>query len=134
LVSEDSFAFSQEESFEKVILQTIDNVLKKVLGEGVANIITIYAKKGDHSKWEEDPERVKALLDALRDLVGLSSRIVEHMILKNLYSLLELNFEEKANYDFFDYIRELRKRQIDRNNSSKHESLEYNRELEGRPT
>ena len=134
MVSEDSFAFSQAESFERIILRTIDSILKKVLGEGVANIITVYAKKSNPSKWEENPEKVKFLVNALRDLVGLSSRTVENMILKNLYSLLELNFEEKANYDFFDYLRELRKRQIDKNNSSKHESLECNRELEGRLT
>nr|MDO8083010.1 hypothetical protein [Candidatus Freyarchaeota archaeon] len=101
-----------EKSFEDLILQTIDNVLKKILGEGSANIIIIYAKKSDPSKWEEDPEKVKVFVDALRNLIGLSSRIIENLILKNLYSKLKLNFEEKEDYDFYDYIKELWKLQI----------------------
>lgn len=100
MVSQDSLNFSKGEEFEKAILQTIDSVLKKVLGGGAANVIIIYAKKSVPSKWEEDPERVKVFVEALRNLIGISSKIVELMILKNLYSTFDLNFEEKKTTTF----------------------------------
>jgi hypothetical protein len=106
---EDPSNFINGKVFEDLILQTIDTVLRKVLGDGSANIIIIYAKKSDPAKWEEDPEKVKIFVGALRNLIGLSSRIIEHLILKTLYSQLNLNFEEKENYDFWDYISELGK-------------------------
>ncbi|MEM2144785.1 MAG: hypothetical protein QW279_05455 [Candidatus Jordarchaeaceae archaeon] len=101
--------------FEELILQTVETVLRNVLGESSANIIIIYAKKSDPARWEEDPEKVKLFLDVLRSLIGLSSQIIEHLILKTLYSKLDLNFEEKQNYDFWDYIKELLKRCIGNN-------------------
>ena len=107
---EESFtSLHGEKDMEDLILQTIDTVLRKVLGDGSANIIIIYAKKSDPSKWEEDPEKVKIFLDVLRNLIGLSSRIIENLILKALHSKLNLNFEEKENYDFWDYIKDLGK-------------------------
>ncbi|MEM3587844.1 MAG: hypothetical protein QXO71_11050 [Candidatus Jordarchaeaceae archaeon] len=104
---EPSAALGGEKNMEELILQTIDGVLRKVLGDGSANIIIIYAKKSDPAKWEKDPEKVKVFVDALRSLIGISSRIIEHLILKTLYSKLNLNFEEKKGYDFWDYIKEL---------------------------
>ncbi len=36
--------------------------------------------------------------------------MIEKLILKNLYSKLELKLEEREGYEFSDYVKELRKR------------------------
>jgi hypothetical protein len=36
--------------------------------------------------------------------------VIEKMILENLYSKLELKFEEKEGYKFSDYVKELKEK------------------------
>jgi len=82
--------------------------LKQVFGEEPAKIILQHAKKS--AKWEENPKRVEAFAEALREILGSGSVLIENLILKSLYSKLELKFEEKKGYGFSDYVKELREK------------------------
>jgi len=42
-------------------------------------------------------------------VLGSGSILIENLILKSLYSKLELKFENREGYEFSDYIKELRK-------------------------
>lgn len=105
------------ESVDNLILETMDSVLRKILGEGSAEIITLYAKKSYSIKGEETLKRVEALAEALRKILGFSSTIIENLILNSLYSKLELKFEDKKNYEFLDYIKDLRNSKFQRKNA-----------------
>ncbi len=96
------------ESFDDLILETMENVLKQILGEATAKIIITYANKTYSSKGEENPIKAQIYANALREILGSSSVTLENLILKSLHSKLNLKFEEKAGYDFLDYINELR--------------------------
>jgi hypothetical protein len=44
---------------------------------------------------------------SLANLMASAAQVIEIAILKNFYSKLGLKFEEKENYTFCDYLREL---------------------------
>jgi hypothetical protein len=95
-------------SIDELVLSTIIGKLKRILGEESANIISQYAAKSYSPKGEEGLERVKGLVEALKKIFGFASPLIEGQVLKNLYSLLGLKYEEKEGYDFLDYVKELR--------------------------
>jgi hypothetical protein len=55
-------------------------------------------------------EDAKVFVDALRGILGAGSAPIEEMIVEQLFSKLCMEYEEKRNYTFSDYIRELKKR------------------------
>jgi len=97
---------SRGRSFDDLLLETMDDVLKQVFGEEPAKVILKHIKKR-YSLEEEIPERVDVFSDALCKILGSGSVLIENLILKSLYSKLELKFEEKEGYEFSDYIKEL---------------------------
>lgn len=51
----------------------------------------------------------ESVSEGLRDLLGeKSSRMITKIIVKRLYSRLGLEFWERSNYSFSDYLREAR--------------------------
>ncbi len=95
-------------SFENLLRETVDDVLKEVLGEEPAKIIIRYLEKeSDSLKLEKKAKKVE---DTLQKILGAGSVTIESLILKNLYSKLESKFEEKEEYDFSDYLLELKKK------------------------
>jgi len=91
-------------SFGDLFLETSDEALRQVFGEKVAEIILqrVFKSCGD------DPDRVKAFSDALPRILGSGAATIQRLILKRLYSKLELNLEQRYGYDFMDYIEELK--------------------------
>ncbi|MBS7249937.1 MAG: hypothetical protein KIH08_05010 [Candidatus Freyarchaeota archaeon] len=94
---------------DDLVQKTIIGKLKMVLGEEAAKIIHVYAAKS-YPKGEEGPEKVKVLIGAIRSIFGFASSPIERLVLKNLYSLLGIKYEEKEGYDILDYVTELRNR------------------------
>ncbi|MEM3562843.1 MAG: hypothetical protein QXR19_06425 [Candidatus Jordarchaeaceae archaeon] len=92
---------------DDLVLKTIIEKLKMVLGEEAAKIIHVYAAKSC-PKGEVGPESLKVLIGAIRSILGFASSPIERLALKNLYSLLGIKYEEKEGYDFLDYVAELR--------------------------
>jgi len=56
----------------------------------------------------EKPGSVEVFSDVLRRLLGSSSVIIEKLILKAFFSKFGLDFAEKEDYRFLDYIKELK--------------------------
>lgn len=109
MVSEEgSLSCLRVRSFDDLLLETIDEVLKEVFGDESAKIILQHVKKSGSLKWEENPKSAEVFVDALRKILGAGSVPVENLILKSLYSKLELKFEKKEGYRFPDYAKELR--------------------------
>ena len=94
---------------DNLILETIDNALRQILGDESVKIIYKYMEKICHLKREEIIEKHGVFSTELKRLLGSGAPLAEKLILKRLYSRLQLEFKEKKNYDFSEYIKELRK-------------------------
>ena len=83
-------------SFDDLILETVDDVFKRVFGAKLAKPILNHMKKRLESvKDEKNSKMIEVISETLKEILGSGSAIVEAMILKNLYSKLKLNYEEK---------------------------------------
>ena len=77
--------------------------------EGLRVILTCLENKChlNRRRIAEEPEDFSAGLDWL---LSSARPMVEKLILENLYSKLELKFEEKEGYKFSDYVKELKEK------------------------
>jgi len=57
---------------------------------------------------EDVADRPEVFSASLEKLMLSAAGVIKQNILKNLYSRLGLKFEEKEDYEFSDYVRELR--------------------------
>ena len=96
-------------SLDDLLLETIDDVLRQALGEEAVKIIYKYIENISHLEREEIAEKPEVFPTELKRLLGSGALLIERLILKNLYSRLQLEFKEKKDYEFSDYIKELRK-------------------------
>ena len=91
-----------------LLLSAVDETLKHVFKEAGAQVIYIFLGNKCHLKREEIAEKPEDFSAGLKKLMVSAASVIEKMILKKLYSKLELKFEEKEGYEFSDYIRELK--------------------------
>jgi len=94
-------------TFDDVVMQTIDEVVRNVFDNEIAKTIFRYSTKNGS---EEVDGRVQAFADSLPKVLGTGSVIVEDLILETLHSRLGFELEWKKDYRFPDYIAELKKR------------------------
>jgi len=97
-------------SLDDLLLSVVDETLRQVFREAGTNVICGYLENNSHLKLEEIGEKPEAFSAGLERLMASAARVIENLILKNLYRKLGLKFEEKEGYEFSDYIKELRKR------------------------
>ncbi len=97
------------ETLDDLILKSVDTTLKQVFKEIGANVIYDYLENHFGLKREEIAEKLEVLSAGLESLLGSAAFVVEQLILKNLYSKLGLEYEEKEGYDFSDYVEELKR-------------------------
>lgn len=98
------------ETLDYLIFQAVDTTLKQVFREFGANVIYKYLENNSKLKREEIAEKPEVLSASLKNLLGSAALVVEQLILKNLCSQLGFEYEERAGYNFSDYIVELRSR------------------------
>ena len=96
-------------SLDDLLLSVVDETMKQVFREAGTKVIYDYLANNSHLKLEEIGEKPEAFSAGLERLMVSAARVVENLILKNLYRKLGLEFEEKEGYEFSDYIKELRK-------------------------
>ncbi len=92
------------------MLSVVDETLKQVFREAGAKVIYDYLENKCHLKREEITEKTEVFSASLKSLLSSAGPMIEKMILENLYSKLELKFEEKKGYEFSDYIKELKEK------------------------
>jgi len=97
-------------SLDDLLLSVVDDTMKQVFAETGAKVIYDFLGNNSHLKREEITEKTEVFSAGLERLMGSGAPVIEKLVLKNLYSKLELKFEEKEGCEFSDYIKELRKR------------------------
>jgi len=100
---------SKKPEVDDLLLSAIDETMRQIFNEAGTKVIYDYLINNHHLKLEEFAEKPEVFSAGLERLMGSAARVIEQMILKNLYRRLGLKFEEKKGYGFPDYIKELRK-------------------------
>ena len=95
---------------DDLLLSVVDETMKQVFKDAGAKVIYDYLEDNSDLKREEIAENPEVFSAGLERLMVSAARVVEKLILKNLYRKLGLKFEEKEGYEFSDYVEELRKR------------------------
>gem|GEM_PF-3403183 len=99
--------------FDEILMEVIKDVLEKVLGETAAGFITefvifkVLKKNETYITFGED---AKTFSDALKNILGSGCAPIEKLIIEQLFLRFGLEFKEKRNYTFSDYINELKTR------------------------
>ncbi len=98
------------EKLDELLLDVVDETLKRVFKEAGAEAIYDYLENKCHLKREEIAEKPEVFSAGLERMLGSGAPVMEKLVLKNLYRKLGLKFREKKGYGFSDYVKELRKR------------------------
>lgn len=97
------------EDWNEFFVRVVDETLKQIFKGDGTKVIYNFLEKHSRLKLEDAAEKPEIFSASLERLMVSAARVIEQMILKNLYSRLGLKFKEKKGYEFSDYIRELRK-------------------------
>ena len=92
-------------NFKKSLLKAVEDGLL-ALGESPKEVIYYYLKANFQLKREDIPEEAEQFDKALNSIFGPGAEIIERYIVKDLYQQLKLNFEEKEDFGFVDYLRQ----------------------------
>lgn len=101
---------AKKDEIAECLIKTLDCGLKEIFGEYATSIIYDYLERNLSLKKDEIPMRIEEFRKGLRKFLSTGAYVVEKTVLKKLYSSYGLDFEEKENYDFEDYVRELKKK------------------------
>ena len=92
-------------NFEKTLLRAVDDGLL-LLGETPRKAIYYHLDENFQLERENIPEEIEKFARALNAVFGSGAELIEKFIVKELYRGLKLNFEEKINLEFADYVRQ----------------------------
>lgn len=94
-------------NFEDTVKQTIKEIIRNVFedDEVVESLFQYFHKTSSNMM----NENTQIMTDALPKVLGAGSIIIEDLILETLYSKYNLDIVWRKDYDFADYVIELRK-------------------------
>jgi len=98
----------REGKFTKSLAETIDTRLKHIFGETATSVIYNYLQTSYSLPQEKIPERLDTFADGLNEFLSSGAKVVEKVILEDLYCNYGQKFQVKEGYRFTDYIAELR--------------------------
>lgn len=100
----------KKKKLNKVIVNTVDEELKKIFGKTATLVIYGYLEDNFSLKREKIPEKIDLFSQGLEKFFGSGAYMLEKSILTDLYSSFGFNFEENKGYTFVDYVTELKNR------------------------
>jgi hypothetical protein len=92
-------------NLKKSLLRAVEDGLR-VLGKSPREAIYYYLKTNFQLKREDIPEETEQFDKALNSIFGPGAEIIEKYIIRDLYHRLKLNFDEKEDFVFVDYVRQ----------------------------
>lgn len=104
-----------EEEFKRYLLEAIDESMVHILGETATQAIYFHLEHNEQMKREDIPDNLEKFVSALERIFSVGALVIEKTIMENLYSRLSfknkklsLRYETKEQFNFIDYINELR--------------------------
>jgi len=96
-----------KDRFDRILVQAIDEGLL-VFGENTRYVIYYHIASRHRVERERIPERLEAFHEALKDMFGEGSKVVEKQIAKGMYAMLDLRFREYDEWTLVDYVNDAR--------------------------
>jgi len=93
--------------FDRILVHAIDEGLL-VFGEDTRYVIYYHIASKHQIERERIPERLEAFHEALEDIFGEGSKVVEKQIAKSVYAMLDLKFRECDEWTLVDYATDAR--------------------------
>ena len=100
-------ATKEIEGVGNLLPDIVDRTMKEDFREEGSKVISNYLEGKSNLKLEEIAEKPEEFSASLERLLGSGAPVIEKMILKDLYLELCLEYKEKEDYQFSDYVREL---------------------------
>ena len=94
--------------WNEFFVEVVDETLKQIFGYDGTMVIYDFLEKQSNVKLKDVANKPEVFSASLERLMDSAAQVIEQIILKNLYSGLGLEFEEKQGYEFADYIMELK--------------------------
>jgi hypothetical protein len=85
------------------LVQAVDEALL-VPGEIVRTAIYERIERSYHVRREEIPEKLETFHRALQELLGAGGKVMEKLIVRNLYRRLKLNFTPHPEWTLIEYV------------------------------
>ena len=99
------------DEFDKILLGSIEESLKKVLGEKATGVLLRHLESDKWLNMDEIPHKIEIFNSCLTELLGSNiTQTIERFVIKALSSKLQLEYEEKEELRFIDRVQKLRKR------------------------
>jgi len=99
----------KKKDFNNLVLETVDEELRRIFGETATLIIYGYLENNLSLKREKIAEEIVLFSQGLDKFFGSGAHMIEKTILDNLYSSFGLRYETKKGYNFVDYVTELKR-------------------------
>jgi len=99
---------SEEFKFEKSLMKTIDEQLMRIFGKKGTSIIYDYMQNALALQQDEIPKRLELFTEGLDKFLSSGAKVVEKVILDDLYTGFGQEFKFKEGYNFADYIQALK--------------------------
>jgi hypothetical protein len=97
--------------FDRLLVESLDESFAAILGEIPKKTVYDVLQKNHAIARNHIPERLNEFTAALETVFGAaSSRVLERIIVKGLYSKLGLTYVERPDWRLFDYVTEAKSR------------------------
>jgi hypothetical protein len=93
--------------WKSLFVNSVDETLKQIFKEEGVKIIYEFFEKQSNLRINDVAKKPELFTASLENLMVSAAQVIELAILKTFYSKLGLKFEEKEDYAFCDYLREL---------------------------
>jgi hypothetical protein len=84
------FVQQRDYEFNSIMLSSINRIMQGVLGQGTTEIVFDHMEFFSGLKSEDVPTKIDLFRKLLEDLLGCGATIMEKMIVKDIYSRLDL--------------------------------------------
>jgi len=98
---------SEDESFEQILLNAIDDALMN-LGESCRTILYTYLAAALSLKKDQIPENLEEFTVAMKDIFKQGEKVVNGLILKVLCEKLGCNYDDIRDKNFTDAVEQVR--------------------------
>lgn len=99
---------SERGEFDRLLLEAVDEGLMS-LGESVRQVIYYHLEKNNSLRRDAIPGKLEDFSSGLERIFGAGGKVIQKIIVNLLYSRLGLEFVEKADYKFADYVNEAKR-------------------------
>jgi len=99
-----------EHEFRSLLLASVDEVIREVLGERPLRAVFSSLKRSFNIKREEIPERLEDFQKALAELFGNGAPVITRAVARRLCRRLGIPYYERSDYDFKMYVEDCKRR------------------------